>query len=346
MLSDWPMVGAHVSKFNQGIGRLPSRIGLDPSEIGLFAGGGLMTIGTFLPWEEAAGSGSWNGMAMGAEGGFSATGIWIMLAGLAAIVIGLERMTRPRLPRWLSLAPILLGLLGLVNLQYGLFTWNFISSDPVPNPTTGSGLWAVLVGSGVLVLSGVVTLVKRGKHVAPSESETTPAECSPRLPSRIGLDPSELGLFIGGAAMAIGTFLPWIRITQIGTLESSQNGLQLGWQGAFSATGAWVLAAGLIAIVIGIERLTRARMWRWWPFAPILLGAVGLAGLSYSMLTWTEPSDMVFIPPDVHTTGYGVYVVLVGVSILLVSGAASLWHAAHGARPNKQVSAEDKPDLR
>lgn len=123
------------------------------------AGGVLMATGTLLPWVTVAGVISRNGFQMGTNESVTIDGPVCLILGLVTVVIGITRLTRSTMPRFLQRSSIATGIIvgvvlaadyagihGLVN-QIG--KGGFIAS-------IGYGYWVCGVGAVVAVAGGIV----------------------------------------------------------------------------------------------------------------------------------------------------------------------------------------------
>ncbi|MGH9089981.1 MAG: hypothetical protein ACRDZR_01155 [Acidimicrobiales bacterium] len=96
------------------------------------------------------------------------------------------------------------------------------------------------------------------------------------LPARGASDTTPAGALltvVGGVLVAIGTVLPW---TTVSTpfVSLSRNGFQLGTNGSMTFDGPVCVLLAVIAIVIGVTRITASSMPRFMQRSSIVVGIV------------------------------------------------------------------------
>ncbi|HUC36937.1 MAG TPA: SHOCT domain-containing protein [Acidimicrobiales bacterium] len=128
-------------------------------------GGGLAALGSFLPWSSATIAGvsdTRNAFQLGPSEGFSADGVFLLLLGAIAVIIGIVRLTNSEMPRYLQRSPIVLGLgvagvainrIGGIN-DYVHKIDNSCSS--ICTAAIGFGVYTTFVAAALLLLGGFV----------------------------------------------------------------------------------------------------------------------------------------------------------------------------------------------
>jgi len=125
--------------------------------------------------------------------------------------------------------------------------------------------------------------------------------------------------------MVIGAFLPWWHVTS-GAFTVDRNGFQLGVNESFSIDGAIAVGLAVVAILIGITRLTRSSLPSLFQRSPIIV-AVG-AGISlFSSVQGIRDThlsgttiDGIQIAAPTSTVGYGVWIVGIGIVLIFLGG--------------------------
>jgi hypothetical protein len=127
-----------------------------------------MAIGSFLPWFTAhlgVLTINRNAYQLGNNYGFSIDGVIVLGLGVVTIAIGISRLTRSEMPRWIQRSCIISG------LACGLFALSDISgitdlAHRVENGSSlitagvGYGLPITVVGAGIAVVAGFVLRTK------------------------------------------------------------------------------------------------------------------------------------------------------------------------------------------
>jgi hypothetical protein len=154
------------------------------------------------------------------------------------------RPVRPLADPWkraLVLAPIGLLLVALVHMRWGT------RSDLGAGLLWGLSLLQIAVGVGLVI-----------------------AALREVIPDRALSVPVQIGLFVGGFALAVGvTYLAWHASPSIAPAAKRY----LFWKSCFSGT----IEVGLPALLVILALATRGMMWR-----PVLVG--GLAGLAAGLI--------------------------------------------------------------
>lgn len=133
------------------------------------AAGAVMIIGSFLPWFTAhlgVVSINRNAFQLGNNYGFSMDGVIVLALGLVTIAIGISRLTRSEMPRWIQRSCIITGVI------CGVFALSDVSSitnlaHRVENSSSlvtagvGYGLPVTVVGSAIAVIAGFILRTKR-----------------------------------------------------------------------------------------------------------------------------------------------------------------------------------------
>jgi hypothetical protein len=143
----------------------------------MIVGGGFMAIGSFLPWwHETSGFSvlDRNGMQLGNAMAFSWDGLVVLLLGVVIALVGITNLTRTPFPRWISRSPIILGAVGLI---LAISNYSSISQtdtglqskNPSGTYSIGFGLWMVIIGSGLVLVFGVLAWIsgRRARRAAP-----------------------------------------------------------------------------------------------------------------------------------------------------------------------------------
>jgi hypothetical protein len=126
---------------------------------------------------------------------------------------------------------------------------------------------------------------------------------------------------LGGGLIVLGSLLPWVT-AQAGFVSISRNSMQLGEGNSFSIDGAILLILGIITIVIGITRATRAQMPGFLQRSSVVTGAVAGALAIYDI---TQVNDLVQRVKSasslaVASIGVGAWITVVGAVIAVVGG--------------------------
>ena len=153
---------------------------------------------------------------------------------------------------------------------------------------------------------------------------TPPTAAAPTATSR----PSQAGgiaAILGGAGLILGSFLPWAKVSApfIGTITKS--GME-GGDGIFS------LAAGVLAVLLGITLLSRPHV-----ATRIVLLLTGMGGVALALFEANDISHRFAdarAQSDLVVPTYGAGLWLIGVAAVLVIAAAFI-SAANAARANR-----------
>jgi hypothetical protein len=134
---------------------------------------------------------------------------------------------------------------------------------------------------------------------------------------------------IGGALMFVGSFLPWWHLTSEFDILN-RNGFQLGTNESFSIDGAITVGLAVVAVLIGITRLTRSAMPRFFQRSPIIVaaGAAFSLYLSVQGIRDAQPSNGV-----TSTVGYGVWIIGIGIALVFFGGLVLRQHRDQPDRP-------------
>ncbi|MHB1988914.1 MAG: zinc ribbon domain-containing protein [Acidimicrobiales bacterium] len=135
----------------------------------------------------------------------------------------------------------------------------------------------------------------------------------------------------GGAILVVSAFLPWFTAS-VFSQSISRNGMQLGQGDSFSVDGLIILLLGLVAVLIAIGRLAKFSLPRWVQSSPVVVGlvasvyaALDIPGIDHLVASVRQRSSLV-----TASTGFGVYLAVVGGVIALVGGLV-LWFANNPA---------------
>jgi hypothetical protein len=124
-------------------------------------GGALMAVSAFLPWvsaQAAFASISRNAFQLGNGNGFSADGLILVVLGLITVLVGITRLTKSAMPRYLQRSTIVTGIGPLlVAINRGPSIHSLVqhvnsSASGIVSASIGFGLW-------VAGLAGIIALV-------------------------------------------------------------------------------------------------------------------------------------------------------------------------------------------
>lgn len=121
---------------------------------------------------------------------------------------------------------------------------------------------------------------------------------------------------VGGALLAVGTLLPWIRA--LGGLVS-RNAFELGANQSITIDGPALLILGVLGAVVGIVRLAAGTDVRFFKGSALGLGIISGLWLAIEFGSLYNLAD----PKNVSFIGYGFWVACVGAVLLVIGGA--LW---------------------
>jgi hypothetical protein len=131
--------------------------------------GAVIAASAFLPWFTAhVGFATLNRNAfqLGSNEGFSIDGILLLLFGAIAIAIGISRLTRSQMPRWLQRSSIAIGVfVGLVIAdrapEIALLAHTVQGDSSIFSAGIGYGVWVAGVGAALAVIAGFVLRSKQ-----------------------------------------------------------------------------------------------------------------------------------------------------------------------------------------
>lgn len=126
--------------------------------------GGLIAIGAFLPWfsVSAAGSVTRNAFQLGNDFSFSADGVVLLLVGIVAALIGVVRLTKTAMPRWIQSSTILPGVVAIAAVvnRYGsiqsLANQMNASAHGLFVASVGYGIWLPVAGGALAIVAGLI----------------------------------------------------------------------------------------------------------------------------------------------------------------------------------------------
>jgi hypothetical protein len=138
----------------------------------LTLGGVFLVLGSIAPWTQSSlvtvpVTLYRNGLQLGTKNGFSVAGLLSIVFGALAIVSGATRLAEKPLPRFLDVPALVDGLVGVAVGLYGLAeaTWykhellvppgRFAGAEAIFNATAGYGIWLVVVGGWLTLVSGI-----------------------------------------------------------------------------------------------------------------------------------------------------------------------------------------------
>jgi hypothetical protein len=140
-------------------------------------------------------------------------------------------------------------------------------------------------------------------------------------------------LTLGGVFLVVGSFSPWTQASSVTLpLTFYRSGLQLGSNQGFSLAGLISIVFGALAIVSGATRLAERRLPRFLDVSPLADGLVGVAIGLYGLAEATWYKHQIMVPPGRFagaqpifdaTAGYGIWLVVAGGWLALVSGIFS-----------------------
>jgi len=129
---------------------------------------------------------------------------------------------------------------------------------------------------------------------------------------------------IAGAAIAIGSLLPWESVSAVLGVSLSRNGFQLGANSSFSVDGLACVFLGVVVALIGITRLTRSSMPPLLAHSPILpgLAALGLTIYDAHRVQQLIDSAKAIASGGTFTgsIGYGLWMAIVGAGLAVIAG--------------------------
>jgi len=142
---------------------------------------------------------------------------------------------------------------------------------------------------------------------APSQAATAPAAA---VPATSSFSIPAAAVTIGGAAMVVGSLLPWITVTAFVTV--SRSGLEAG-------DGLITIILGVAVVLIGLAALASGRaQFR------LLAIALGALGLGITAIDYASVQDRIRTLDadirDLASVGIGLYLVGVGALIALAGG--------------------------
>ncbi len=126
-------------------------------------------------------------------------------------------------------------------------------------------------------------------------------------------------LVVGGALMALGSFLPWDQASAF-LIQISRNGMQLGANRGFSVDGLATLLFGIGAAGAGWARLNAGvtpRIARW---SPPWLGLAGIVISGWDLHEISNFDNTIKSAAVSASIGYGLWLVLVGSVAVLLGG--------------------------
>jgi hypothetical protein len=131
---------------------------LIPSAALVLIGGGLILLGSFLPWVTASapfvGTVSRSGMDGGGDG------VVTLILGAITLLIGIARITRSDLPRYVQRSAIVTGVIAavVVGIDYSTLEDRIRAATQATNlisASIGVGVWTVFVGAAFAVAGGL-----------------------------------------------------------------------------------------------------------------------------------------------------------------------------------------------
>lgn len=145
--------------------RKPDRTGAGIARGWLSVGaGGLMVAGSVLPWvsgmADITGSHSQNLFQLSPIAQFTLDGVFGVILGIAAVILGLARLAPSPLPAWLARSTAWPGLGGATLLAVDILRAdrivNLANSAPVGGAWLGLGVWVFAAGTVVALASGLL----------------------------------------------------------------------------------------------------------------------------------------------------------------------------------------------
>jgi hypothetical protein len=122
-------------------------------------GGLLVVVGSFMPWLTVAAAFVGTISYSGVEGGKD--GVITLIIGVLAVTVGAVRLLSQRVPRVVQHISAALGVLvlaiGFYDLEEVRQRVAGFSTEPYGTAFTGPGLYAVIVGGGLITIGGLVS---------------------------------------------------------------------------------------------------------------------------------------------------------------------------------------------
>jgi hypothetical protein len=162
-------------------------------------GGLLAVLSAFLPWMSAhvlLATLDRNAFQLGANLGFSADGLVLVLLGLVAVLIGITRAVRASMPPFVQRSPIIVGI-GLAVVpaarvgSISHLAQSVSANSSLASASVGFGLWLAFFAAAITFIGGLVLRSKApaGATVAAvtaTSSSPSPAEAIPSAPTSNG----------------------------------------------------------------------------------------------------------------------------------------------------------------
>jgi hypothetical protein len=129
-------------------------------------GGGLAVVASFLPWVTGTSAlgvtVTRNAFQFGANYGFSVDGVVLVALGVIGAVIGIARLTKTAMPRYLQRSPIVLGLVVAAVAVNRIPSINDLVHS-VNNACSGNcsatmayGVYICFLGAAFMLIGGIV----------------------------------------------------------------------------------------------------------------------------------------------------------------------------------------------
>ncbi len=147
-------------------------------------GGLLAILSAFLPWIAVHAfvlTINRNAFQLGADMGFSADGLVLLLLGLVAVLIGITRAARASMPAFVQRSPIILGIALAILPANRVGSINDVAqrvsaTSSLASASIGFGLWLAFFAAAITLIGG---LVLRSKATAVSEVAATGVTATP-----------------------------------------------------------------------------------------------------------------------------------------------------------------------
>ena len=119
-------------------------------------GGALLVVGTLTPWLTATvplvGTLNRNAFQLGAGEGLSYQGPIVALMGALTVVIGVTRLARASMPRYLQRSAIVTGIISAIVVVTGAasaHSWAQSASSNLIEASIGYGIWLAGIGAAL-----------------------------------------------------------------------------------------------------------------------------------------------------------------------------------------------------
>lgn len=134
--------------------------------------GAFMALGGFLPWGTAntvlLGTINRNAFQLGNNFGFSIDGVIALGLGIVTAIIGVTRLTKTAMPRYLQRSPLVTGIVAVILVIVdapGINSWasQLNNSSGATSAGIGYGLWLVAFAGALAVVAGLTPRSRAAK---------------------------------------------------------------------------------------------------------------------------------------------------------------------------------------